>query len=110
MAKQSEELAKWLKNAELINRSALCKLTGIDRANLDKYIIRGDIPEKHIEPLAKALAEYGYIQSVQKLVDENNKPGNRAKIEKARDGDPSSPKSDMQLKLEEIKKQFSNGQ
>lgn len=84
MEKQSIVLANWIKNAELINKSALCKKVGLDRANLDKYLQRGEIPEKFIADLGKALYDYGYKTSIEKQVAENNKPGNKAKIEKER--------------------------
>lgn len=84
MGKQSIVLANWIKKAELINRAALCKQVGLDRANLDKYLQRGEIPEKFIADLGKALYDYGYKVSIEKQVAENNKPENKAKIEKER--------------------------
>lgn len=90
MEKQSIELANWIKKSELINRSALCKAIGMDRANLDKYLQRGEIPEKFISELGKALYQYGYKESIEKQVAENNKPENKAKIEKNRkENDPA---------------------
>lgn len=56
------KLAKWLKQATLINKSALCHQSGVDRANLDKYIAKGYIPEQHIQSLAQILKNYGYAE------------------------------------------------
>ena len=84
MENHSEKLANWLKDATLINRSALCKQVGIDRGNLDKFLQRGSIPEKYIEPLAKALCDYGYKEILDELISENNKPDKKEKILKER--------------------------
>ena len=77
-------LANWIKKATLINKSALCKQIGLDRANLDKYLQRGEIPEKFVADLGRALYDYGYKASIDKQIIENNKPENKAKIEKER--------------------------
>lgn len=55
-----KDLAEWLTQAALINRSALCKVSGLDRANLDKYLQKGEIPEKYIKGLIEILSLYGY--------------------------------------------------
>jgi len=86
MENLGSKLAEWIKNAELINKSALCKEVGIDRANLDKYIQRGYIPEKFVGVLGKALYKYGYSDVIEKKVEENNKPQNKKRILKEREG------------------------
>jgi hypothetical protein len=58
---ESKKMATWIKDAVLINKSALCKESKIDRANLDKYLLKGEIPEQHIDTLKKALFKYGYV-------------------------------------------------
>lgn len=60
--KKGEKLAQWIKKAELINKSALCKSCKIDRGNLDKYLSKGIIPEQHIGALVLILKNYGYAE------------------------------------------------
>jgi hypothetical protein len=55
-----KKLAEWIKSASLINKSALCSNSGVDRANLDKYLLKGEIPSQHIKPLVLILKKYGY--------------------------------------------------
>jgi hypothetical protein len=84
MRNQGEEMAKWLKEAVFLNRSALCKRAKIDRGNLDKYIQRGVIPEQHIKSIGEAIYNYGWKQKLDALITENNLPENKIKIESAR--------------------------
>lgn len=117
MEKQSIVLANWIKNAELINRAALCKQVGLDRANLDKYLQRGEIPEKFIADLGKALYDYGYKASIEKRVAENNKPENKKKIEQERNTQNESSQdakntaiiSDMEKQFQELINKKQNG-
>lgn len=55
-----KKLAEWIRTASLLNKSALCKASGLDRGNLDKYLLKGKIPLQHIQPLVLILKKYGY--------------------------------------------------
>lgn len=50
----------WLLEKDLINRSALCKSVGLNRANFDKYIKMGKFPEKTELLIINKIKEYGY--------------------------------------------------
>lgn len=53
-------MAKWIKDATLLNRTALCKEAKVDRGNLDKFLLRGEIPEQHLDNIRTVILEYGY--------------------------------------------------
>ena len=57
---QPESLIEWLKTHPLINISALCRESGINRSNFDKRLKMGLIPPKHEIKLIKILKQYGY--------------------------------------------------
>jgi len=56
----TESLVEWLKCHELINISALCRQTGINRSNFDKSLKMGLISSKHENKLIDILKKYGY--------------------------------------------------
>jgi hypothetical protein len=57
----SDTIIAWLKAHPLINRHALCALTGYNSANL-QHAMDGKraIPAKHIPAIAAALKPYGF--------------------------------------------------
>jgi hypothetical protein len=57
---QPQSLVEWLKCHELINISALCRQTGINRSNFDKSLKMGLISPKHENKLIDILKKYGY--------------------------------------------------
>lgn len=57
-----KKIADWIKKATLLNLSGLCKEAKIDRANLDKYLTKGIIPDQHIEALTAIIKKYGYAE------------------------------------------------
>lgn len=54
------DLAKWLIEHPLINKSALCRLANLDRGNFDKYLKMGKFPESAEKSLSEQLKAYGY--------------------------------------------------
>ena len=54
------DLIEWIKNKDLINKSALCKSVGLNRANFDKYLKMGKFPDKIELLIINKLKEYGY--------------------------------------------------
>jgi hypothetical protein len=61
MYNEGKNIAEWLNNTDLINRSALCKKLKIDRANLDKYLKAGEIPAKYADDMKVILEGLRYI-------------------------------------------------
>jgi len=57
-----KKLADWLKGADLINRTALCRACKIDRGNFDKYLQKGTIPDQYTLVLINTLKQYGYAE------------------------------------------------
>lgn len=57
-----QQIANWLNKADIINRAALVKKAKIDRGNFDKFLQKGEFPEKHANILKGILCWYGFIQ------------------------------------------------
>lgn len=60
MESESIKVAKWIKEATIINRKALCEEAKMDRGNLDKFLSKGEIPEKHLSKIIPIISKYGY--------------------------------------------------
>lgn len=60
--KDANNVAIWIKEHDFINRSALCKAAKVDRANFDKYLKLGELPEKMAKPIREQLKKYGYAE------------------------------------------------
>jgi hypothetical protein len=43
-----KQIAVWLRDADLLNKSALCGKIGMDRGNFNRYLASGEIPEKYV--------------------------------------------------------------
>ena len=57
---KKESIVTWLAERPFINKSALCKEAGIDRANFDKYFKLGEFPERLEKKIVEQLKPYGY--------------------------------------------------
>jgi len=95
MENESVFMAKWIKEATLLNRTALCKTAKVDRGNLDKFLLKGEIPEQHIDNIRKVIVNYGYKTTEVKVAGINNAT-NVAEPEKPitikGTGNPTEPK------------------
>lgn len=57
---EPEKIAQWLKEAKILNLAALCREAGLDRANFDKYVNIGKLPEKYVSAILPIITKYGY--------------------------------------------------
>jgi hypothetical protein len=80
MEKETIRVAKWIKDATIINRTALCKEAEIDRGNLDKYLLKGEIPEQHLSKIIKVIIPYGYNPSPEIKITDATKPNKEVKV------------------------------
>lgn len=57
-----ENLIAWINDHPLIKISPLAGACGIGRANMNKFLKEGDIPEKHRVKIEQVLKDYGYCK------------------------------------------------
>jgi len=57
---EGQILASWLRERPLLNRSGICRGSGIIRSRFDKYLKEGEIPAEYVETVADLVREYGY--------------------------------------------------
>jgi len=78
----SEEILKWFdENKDWFKPTSICKKLKIDKGNFSRYLKTG-IPEKYLIPIMEIIMPLGF--TLDPIIEENNRPDNKAKIEKIR--------------------------
>lgn len=78
----SEEILKWFdENKDWFKPTSISKKLKIDKGNFSRYLKSG-IPEKYLIPIMEIIMPLGF--TLDSIIDENNKPEVKAKIEEMR--------------------------
>jgi len=81
----SQGIFDWMEeNKDFFKPQGICKRVDIDKSNFSKYKKEKKIPEKYLQPIMELIMPLGF--TLDKIIKENNKPENKARILAERNG------------------------